>query len=220
MSPLGRMVFPRAPPSGKPSSLGETFHHVTPTGMAYLYNVPVTSTYKSCNIFKLPYVRQSIKVMTFWPWLIIHVTFSNVPANSSYHSSNIFKLSYVLQSIKVMTFWPWLMIHVAFCNVHINIIQARSWHLPLTDDSSNIFRCPCVDQTFKVMIFLPWLVIHVAFSNVHMSINQAKSWYFDLALGWHFNTSLYGSFKNRYFFKSRGLGEVGWGVLEKPVPDI
>ena len=33
------MVFPRAPPSGKPSSLGETFHHVTPTGMAYLYNV-------------------------------------------------------------------------------------------------------------------------------------------------------------------------------------
>ena len=38
MSPLGRMVFPRAPPSGKPSSLGETFHHVTPTGMAYLYN--------------------------------------------------------------------------------------------------------------------------------------------------------------------------------------
>ena len=38
MSPLGRMVFPRAPPSGKPSSLGETFHHVTLTGMAYLYN--------------------------------------------------------------------------------------------------------------------------------------------------------------------------------------
>ena len=37
MFPLGRMVFPRAPPSGKPSSLGETFHHVTPTGMAYLY---------------------------------------------------------------------------------------------------------------------------------------------------------------------------------------
>ena len=26
-------------PRGKPSSLGETFHHVTPTGMAYLYNV-------------------------------------------------------------------------------------------------------------------------------------------------------------------------------------
>ena len=39
MFPLGRMVFPQAPPSGKPSSLGETFHHVTPTGMAYLYNV-------------------------------------------------------------------------------------------------------------------------------------------------------------------------------------
>ena len=39
MSPLGRIVFPRAPPSGKPSSLGETFHHVTPTGMAYLYNM-------------------------------------------------------------------------------------------------------------------------------------------------------------------------------------
>ena len=38
MSPLGRMVFPRAPPSGKPSSLGETFHHDTHTGMAYLYN--------------------------------------------------------------------------------------------------------------------------------------------------------------------------------------
>ena len=37
MSPLGRMVFPRAPPSGKPSSLGETFRHVTHTGMAYLY---------------------------------------------------------------------------------------------------------------------------------------------------------------------------------------
>ena len=35
---LGRMVFPRAEPEGKPSSLGETFHHVTPTGMAYLYN--------------------------------------------------------------------------------------------------------------------------------------------------------------------------------------
>ena len=39
MPPLGRMVFPRAPPSGKPSSLGETFHHDTHTGMAYLYNV-------------------------------------------------------------------------------------------------------------------------------------------------------------------------------------
>ena len=39
MYPLGRMVFPRAPPSGKPSSLGETFHHYTHTGMAYLYNV-------------------------------------------------------------------------------------------------------------------------------------------------------------------------------------
>ena len=37
MSPLGRMVFPRAPPSGKPSSLWETFHQDTHTGMAYLY---------------------------------------------------------------------------------------------------------------------------------------------------------------------------------------
>ena len=37
--PLGRMAFPRATPSGKPSSLGETFHHVTPTGMAYLYSI-------------------------------------------------------------------------------------------------------------------------------------------------------------------------------------
>ena len=39
MSPLGRMVFPRAPPLGKPSSLWETFHQDTHTGMAYLYNV-------------------------------------------------------------------------------------------------------------------------------------------------------------------------------------
>ena len=39
MSPLGRMVFPRAPPSGKPSSLWETFHQNTHTGMAFLYNV-------------------------------------------------------------------------------------------------------------------------------------------------------------------------------------
>ena len=38
MSPLGRMVFPQAPPSGKPSSLWETFHQDTHTGMAYLYN--------------------------------------------------------------------------------------------------------------------------------------------------------------------------------------
>ena len=35
------MVFPRATPSGKPSSLGETFRHVTHTGMAYLYNVTI-----------------------------------------------------------------------------------------------------------------------------------------------------------------------------------
>ena len=34
MSPLGRM----APPEGKPSSLWETFHQDTHTGMAYLYN--------------------------------------------------------------------------------------------------------------------------------------------------------------------------------------
>ena len=30
------MVFPRAEPEGKPSSRGETFHHVTHTGMTYL----------------------------------------------------------------------------------------------------------------------------------------------------------------------------------------
>ena len=39
MSPLGRMVFPRALPSGKPSSLRETFYQDTHTGMAYLYNI-------------------------------------------------------------------------------------------------------------------------------------------------------------------------------------
>ena len=39
MSPLERMVLPEAPPSGKPSSLWETFHQDTHTGMAYLYNV-------------------------------------------------------------------------------------------------------------------------------------------------------------------------------------
>ena len=39
MFPRGRMVFPRAEPEGKPSSRGETFHHVTHTGMAYLYNI-------------------------------------------------------------------------------------------------------------------------------------------------------------------------------------
>ena len=38
MSPLGRMVFPWALPSEKPSSLWETFHQDTHTGMAYLYN--------------------------------------------------------------------------------------------------------------------------------------------------------------------------------------
>ena len=37
MSPRGRMVFPRAEPEGKPSSLGETFHQDTHTGMAYLF---------------------------------------------------------------------------------------------------------------------------------------------------------------------------------------
>ena len=37
MFPRGRMVFPRAEPEGKPSSRGETFHHVTHTGMAYLF---------------------------------------------------------------------------------------------------------------------------------------------------------------------------------------
>ena len=44
MSPLGRMVFPRAPPSGNPSSLWETFHQDTHTGMAYLYIVVSRST--------------------------------------------------------------------------------------------------------------------------------------------------------------------------------
>ena len=38
MSPLGRMVFAQAPSSGKPSSLGETFHQDTHTVMAYLYS--------------------------------------------------------------------------------------------------------------------------------------------------------------------------------------
>ena len=37
MSPRGRMVFPRAEPSGKPSSRGEIFHQDTHTGMAYLF---------------------------------------------------------------------------------------------------------------------------------------------------------------------------------------
>ena len=39
ISPLGRMVFLRDPPSGKPSSLWETFHQDTHTGMSYLYNI-------------------------------------------------------------------------------------------------------------------------------------------------------------------------------------
>ena len=48
MSPLGRMVFPRAEPEGKPSSRGETFRHVTHTGMAYLYNMYIgTGLYES-----------------------------------------------------------------------------------------------------------------------------------------------------------------------------
>ena len=38
MSPLGRMVFPLAPPSGKTILPRETFHQDTHTGMAYLYN--------------------------------------------------------------------------------------------------------------------------------------------------------------------------------------
>ena len=33
----GGWFSPRAEPEGKPSSRGETFHHVTPTGMAYLF---------------------------------------------------------------------------------------------------------------------------------------------------------------------------------------
>ena len=37
MSPRGRMVLPRALPSGKPFSLWETFHQDTHTGMAYLF---------------------------------------------------------------------------------------------------------------------------------------------------------------------------------------
>ena len=40
MSLLWRMVFPRAPPSGKTVlPLGDIFHQDTHTGMAYLYNV-------------------------------------------------------------------------------------------------------------------------------------------------------------------------------------
>ena len=37
MSHLGRMVLPRAPPSGKPSSFWEIFYQDTHTGMAYLF---------------------------------------------------------------------------------------------------------------------------------------------------------------------------------------
>ena len=51
------MVFPLAPPSGKPSSLGETFNQDTHTGMAYLYiSVPgYTSikTYFYLHVFDL-----------------------------------------------------------------------------------------------------------------------------------------------------------------------
>ena len=39
MSPLGRMVFPRALPSGKSSSLWDTLHQDTHTAMAYLYSI-------------------------------------------------------------------------------------------------------------------------------------------------------------------------------------
>ena len=35
--PEGGWFSPRAEPEGKPSSRGETFHHVTHTGMAYLF---------------------------------------------------------------------------------------------------------------------------------------------------------------------------------------
>ena len=38
MSLLVKMVFARAPPSGKPSFLWETFHQHTHNGMAHLYN--------------------------------------------------------------------------------------------------------------------------------------------------------------------------------------
>ena len=48
MSPLGRMVFTRARPSGKPSSLWETFHQDTHTGMAYLHNVCVCACVHVC----------------------------------------------------------------------------------------------------------------------------------------------------------------------------
>ena len=51
MFPRGRMVFPRAEPEGKPSSRGETFHHVTHTGMAYLFyyteQTPFVIVYKA-----------------------------------------------------------------------------------------------------------------------------------------------------------------------------
>ena len=50
---LGRMVFSLAPPSGKPSSLWETFHQDTHTGMAYLYNVGGVKMIKRCSGWKM-----------------------------------------------------------------------------------------------------------------------------------------------------------------------
>ena len=59
MSPLGRMVFPRAPPSGKPSTLGETFRHVTHTGMAYLYNIITWCIFFNKDLFIYVHQRRS-----------------------------------------------------------------------------------------------------------------------------------------------------------------
>ena len=73
MSPLGRMVFPRAPPLGKPSSLGETFHHVTPTGMAYLYNVFM------CTVpYPLIIIEPCCYYTRYWSQHYVHVPFDTL----------------------------------------------------------------------------------------------------------------------------------------------
>ena len=78
MSPLEKMVFPRAPPSGKPSSLGKTFHHDTHTGMAYLYNVML-----SFRLFACLFVRLLVC------WLICLFVWSfNFPSNSVTQENN------------------------------------------------------------------------------------------------------------------------------------
>ena len=70
MSPLGKMVFPRALPSGKPSSLGETFHQDTHTGMAYLYNVHRRNVHRQ-NVHRAHWWRLGGNVWAIshlWPW--------------------------------------------------------------------------------------------------------------------------------------------------------